>query len=103
MPIYRLEPIADRDDPIWLEGPMFRRIVVRAKTSGDARRVAANYEAELLGYTAETTAGNAAMDYPGAFMDEKLYRVVQVSDPQAEEAGDSEVLSVEGADFADKQ
>jgi hypothetical protein len=68
--IYRLVPIARPDDPNWDRAPNRGEVVVRARSSGDARVVAAQAETEAGKqglFTTEVTAS--------AFLDEKLYTV----------------------------
>lgn len=68
--LYRLIPIAYPDDPNWDRAPNRGEVVVRAKSSGDARVVAAQAETEEGAAGIFTTAVRAS-----AFMDEKLYHV----------------------------
>ena len=72
MPVYRLVPVADADDPNWDRAVNHGEIVVRAASSGEARAIAALAEAEAAAGTPPlaTTQVRAS-----AFMDEKLYAV----------------------------
>jgi|SRR5690606_28086568 len=72
MPVYRLVPIADADDPNWDRAINQGEIVVRAASSGEARAIAALAEAE-----AATGAPPLATTQvrASALMDEKLYAV----------------------------
>lgn len=68
--LYRLVPIARPDDPNWDRAPNRGEVVVRARSSGDARVVAAQAETEEGAAGVFTTAVRAS-----AFMDEKLYHI----------------------------
>jgi hypothetical protein len=68
--LYRLVPVARPDDPNWDRAPNRGEVVVRARSSGDARVVAAQAETEE-GIGGEFTTRVSA----SAFMDEKLYTV----------------------------
>lgn len=68
--LYRLVPVAHPDDPNWDRAPNRGEVVVRARSSGDARVVAAQAETEEGAAGIFTTAVRAS-----AFMDEKLYHV----------------------------
>lgn len=68
--LYRLVPTARPDDPNWDRAPNRGEVVVRAKSSGDARVVAAQAE------TPEGAAGIFTTEVKAsAFLDEKLYTV----------------------------
>jgi hypothetical protein len=68
--LYRLVPIARPDDPNWERAPNRGEVVVRARSSGDARVVAAQEE------TSEGRAGLFTTKLTAsAFLDEKLYTV----------------------------
>lgn len=75
--IYRLEPIAEPDDPRWDNAPNHGVIVVAARTSGDARIVAAARELDFMEVDAapaeDVTTVNAS-----AFRDDKLYTVIEI-------------------------
>lgn len=68
--LYRLIPAALPDDPNWDRAPNRGEVVVRARTSGDARVVAAQAESEEGRAGLFTTTVRAS-----AFLDEKLYAV----------------------------
>lgn len=68
--LYRLVPVARPDDPNWDRAPNRGEVVVRARSSGDARVVAAQAETEEGMGGQFTTKVRAS-----AFMDEKLYTV----------------------------
>jgi len=68
--LYRLVPTARPDDPNWDRAPNRGEVVVRARSSGDARVVAAQAETEEGAAGLFTTEVRAS-----AFMDEKLYTV----------------------------
>jgi hypothetical protein len=75
--IYRLVPIAEPSDPRWGNSPYQGVVVVAARTSGDARIVAAERELDFMEVDAapaeDVTTSNAS-----AFRSEKLYTVVEV-------------------------
>jgi hypothetical protein len=75
--IYRLEPIAAPGDPRWDNSPGHGIVVVAARTSGDARIVAASRELDFMEVDAapadDVTTGNAS-----AFRDDKLYTVIEI-------------------------
>jgi hypothetical protein len=75
--IYRLEPIAAPDDPRWANSPGHGIVVVAARTTGDARIVAASRELDFMEVDAapadDVTTVNAS-----AFRDDKLYTVIQI-------------------------
>lgn len=68
--LYRLVPTARPDDPNWDRAPSRGEVVVRARSSGDARVVAALAETEEGRAGLFTTEVKAS-----AFLDEKLYTV----------------------------
>lgn len=75
--IYRLEPIAAAGDPRWANSPNHGVVVVAARTSGDARIVAASRELDYMEVDSapaeDVTTANAS-----AFRDDKLYSVIEV-------------------------
>ncbi|MCA2406452.1 hypothetical protein [Rhizobium leguminosarum] len=72
--IYRLEPIAEPDDPRWDNSPGHGIVVVAARTPGDARIVAAAGELDFMEVDAapaeDVTTVNASAD--------KLYTVIEI-------------------------
>ena len=75
--VYKLVPIAERDDPRWANSPYQGEVVVAARTSGDARIVASAHEHDFMKIDAapaeDVTTSNAS-----AFRSEKLYTVIEV-------------------------
>ncbi len=75
--IYRLEPIAAANDPRWGNAPGHGKVIVAARTSGDARIVAASRELDFMEVDAapaeDVTTSNAS-----AFRDDKLYTVIEI-------------------------
>ncbi len=75
--IYRLEPIAAPNDPRWANSPGHGIVVVAARTTGDARIVAASRELDFMEIDSapadDVTTGNAS-----AFRDDKLYTVIEI-------------------------
>ncbi|MCY1665981.1 hypothetical protein [Rhizobium sp. SL86] len=74
--IYRLVPNAPLDDPQWMDRPPQGEIVVRARTSGDARLVASEAELDFTEVDALPAEGNST-DMASAFRSEKLYTVIE--------------------------
>lgn len=96
--IYRLIPIARPDDLNWDRAVNHGEVVVRARSSGDARVVASEGEARAMGKdpTLATTQLLAS-----AFRDSHLYAVHRITDSEHPALGPREVLE---ADFlADKR
>jgi hypothetical protein len=74
MRLWKLTPAADADDPRWLNAPVWREVVVRAATAGEARKFAADWEADKLGHSpTEDAAGGLAMERASALVDPVLY------------------------------
>ncbi|EPE96905.1 hypothetical protein [Rhizobium grahamii] len=81
--IYRLEPLAAPDDPRWNNATNHGVVVVAARTSGDARIVAASRELDFMEIDAapaeDVTTANAS-----AFRDDKLYTVIEIDRNRAD-------------------
>src|SRR5690606_5831772 len=89
MPLYRLVPIAAPDDPNWDRALNQGEVVVRARSSGEARAIAALAEAEAAaGEPALATTQVRA----SAFMDDKLYAVRDEPNGQWPEEGEPGVV-----------
>lgn len=73
--LYRLIPIAAATDPNWDLAPNQGEVVVRARSSGDARVVAAEAELDFMEIDALPGDGNSTTS-SSAFRSEKLYTVV---------------------------
>lgn len=75
--LYRLVPTASPDDPRWENSPFQGEVVVAARTTGDARIVAAGRELDFMEVDAapadDVTTFNAS-----AFRDDKLYTVIEI-------------------------
>lgn len=78
--LYRLVPIASPTDTNWHLAPNQGEVVVRARSSGDARVVAADAELDYLEIDALPGDGNSTTS-SSAFRNEKLYTVVDEIDP----------------------
>ena len=78
--LYRLVPIASPTDTNWHLAPNQGEVVVRARSSGDARVVAAEAELDYLEIDALPGDGNSTTSW-SAFRNEKLYTVVDEADP----------------------
>jgi hypothetical protein len=75
--IYRLEPIAAAGDPRWGNAPSHGAVVVAARTSGDARIVAAACELDFMEVDAAPAEDVTTMN-ASAFRDDKLYTVIEI-------------------------
>ncbi|KQS85017.1 MULTISPECIES: hypothetical protein [unclassified Rhizobium] len=75
--VYRLEPLAEANDPRWDNSPYQGIVVVAARTCGDARIVAAERELDFMEIDSapaeDVTTSNAS-----AFRSEKLYTVIEI-------------------------
>jgi hypothetical protein len=75
--LYRLVPTASPDDPRWENSPYQGEVVVAARTTGDARIVAAGRELDFMELDVapadDVTTFNAS-----AFRDDKLYTVIEI-------------------------
>lgn len=78
--LYRLVPIAAATDTNWDIAPNQGEVVVRARSSGDARVVAAEAELDYMEIDALPGDGNSTTS-SSAFRNEKLYTVVDETDP----------------------
>ncbi|HZG29890.1 MAG TPA: hypothetical protein VE079_15660 [Ensifer sp.] len=76
MHIYRLVPVAGPEDPNWDLSPFQGEVIVRAKTSGDARIVASAAEADFPQERAKPGEGVSTAS-ASAFRNEKLYTVIE--------------------------
>ncbi|WP_234905762.1 hypothetical protein [Rhizobium rhizogenes] len=75
----RCQAIARADDPNWLSANSSGKILVAARTIGDARIVAAERELDFMDIDA-TPAGDKTTRMASAFCNEKLYPVIEVDD-----------------------
>jgi hypothetical protein len=75
--LYRLEPIAKPDDPRWDNSPPRGVVLVAARTTGDARIVAAGRELDFMEVDA-APAEDVTTLHASAFRSEKLYTVIEV-------------------------
>lgn len=89
--IYRLVPIASPDDPQWQNRPPRGEVVVRARTTGDARLVATAAELDFTDIDALPAEGNST-DMASAFRSEKLYTVILDESGRHPAEGAREVL-----------
>lgn len=90
--LYRLVPIASATDTNWDLAPNQGKVVVRARSSGDARVVAAEAELDYMEIDALPGDGNSTTS-SSAFRNEKLYTVVAESDPAYPVEGPREVVA----------
>ncbi|MBP1862110.1 hypothetical protein [Rhizobium herbae] len=75
--IYRLVPIAAPDDPNWDNAPGSGDVIVAARTTGDARIVAAGRELDFMEIDAAPAEGVTTTN-ASAFRNEKLYTVIEI-------------------------
>ncbi|AOF88869.1 hypothetical protein BSY16_408 [Sinorhizobium sp. RAC02] len=78
--LYRLVPIAAATDTNWDLASNQGEVIVRARSSGDARVVAAEAELDFLEIDALPGDGNSTTS-SSAFRNEKLYTVIDETDP----------------------
>jgi hypothetical protein len=90
--LYRLVPIAAATDPNWDLAPNQGEVIVRARSSGDARVVAAEAELDYLEIDALPGDGNSTTS-SSAFRSEKLYTVIDETDPAYPMEGPREVVA----------
>lgn len=93
MPIFRLYPLAEPQASNWDIAQNQGEVVVRAKSSGDARLVAAEAEVELARRHDENDDVNSIR--ASAFTDEKLYGVQQITDSGLDPEGERGLLAGE--------
>jgi len=83
MPLFRFTPATHRHDPRWQGRALFDEVVVRAPSSGEARRLAATLEAPGDERAMAHAVGNGSEPRTGALDDEKLYRMEPISEDEA--------------------
>ena len=76
--LYRLEPIAEPDDPRWDNARGHGVVTVAARSTGDARLVAASQELDYMEIDAKP-AEDVTTGMASAFRSEKLYTVVEIA------------------------
>ncbi len=74
--IYRLSPLAAPDDPNWQNATFQGEVLVAARSSGDARVVAAEAELDFLEIDAKPAEG-VTTKMASAFRSDKLYSVIE--------------------------
>ena len=90
--LFRLVPVAAANDTNWDLAPNQGEVVVRARSSGDARVVAAEAELDYTEIDALPGDGNSTTS-SSAFRNEKLYTVVHETDPAYPRDGAREVVA----------
>ncbi len=90
--LFRLVPVAAATDTNWDIAPNQGEVVVRARSSGDARVVAAEAELDYLEIDALPGDGNSTTS-SSAFRNEKLYTVVDETGPAYPVEGPREVVA----------
>jgi hypothetical protein len=81
--VYRLVPIAEADDPRWDNSPFQGIVVVAARSTGDARLVAAARELDYMDIDAKP-AEDVTTNMASAFRSDKLYTVIEVDRDRAD-------------------
>jgi uncharacterized protein YjbJ (UPF0337 family) len=89
--LYRLVPIAAPGDTNWDNAPNQGEVVVRARSTGDARVVAAEAELDFMEIDALPADGNSTTS-ASAFRNERLYTVVDETDGRFPADGPREVV-----------
>ena len=90
--LFRLVPLASATDTNWDIAPSQGEVVVRARSSGDARVVAAEAELDYMEIDALPGDGNSTTS-SSAFRNEKLYTVVDERSPSYSVDGPREVVA----------
>jgi hypothetical protein len=90
--LFRLVPVAAANDTNWDNAPNQGEVVVRARSSGDARVVAAEAELDFMEIDALPGDGNSTTS-SSAFRNEKLYTVVDETDQSYPVEGPREVVA----------
>ena len=75
--VYALVPIAAPDDPRWDLSPCQGKVLVAARTAGDARIVASACEVDFMQVPAARAEG-VSTRHASAFQSEKLYTVIEI-------------------------
>jgi hypothetical protein len=75
--LYRLVPTAAANDPRWQNSPYQGEVVVAARTTGDARIVAAGRELDFMEIDS-APADDVTTINASAFRDDKLYTVIEI-------------------------
>jgi hypothetical protein len=75
--VYELVPIAAFNDPNWDIAPSRGKLLVAARTTGDARVVAAAFEVNFMKISSMPGKSVATMG-ASAFRNEKLYTVIEI-------------------------
>ncbi len=89
MPLWRIEAVADVDDPVWQDRAQWEWVVVRAASPAFARTLATGLDtpSDVHRYGVE----NANLG--SGFSSEKLYRVMQDTSGAYEEQGPDGVVA----------
>lgn len=82
MPLWVLSPVTHPSDPRWQGRTIFSKVVIRAGTAGEARRLASQYELPVGQDAPAAAVGNGAEPLMSALEDEKLYRMDRVAEDE---------------------
>lgn len=77
--LYRLVPVAAPNDPNWQNGKSHGEVLVAARSSGDARVVAAERELDFRDIDAAPAEDKTTV-MASVFRNEKLYTVIKIDD-----------------------
>ncbi|WMT86369.1 hypothetical protein NO932_15830 [Pelagibacterium sp. 26DY04] len=91
MAVFRLYPLAEPGSSNWDIAQNHGEVLVRAKTSGDARLVAAEAEAQLARRHDEND--DVYSIRASAFTDEKLYGVQKITDSGIDPEGERGLIA----------
>jgi hypothetical protein len=90
--VYRLEPIAEADDPNWDRAPNRGAVIVRADSPADARVLASQAEIGVRDVGVRPGHG-VSTDFASAFRDHRLYAVREDDSGRFADDGDRTVLA----------
>lgn len=91
MSLWKIEPVAQPDDPRWLSHRMWNEVIVRADSAGEALRLAVAMDKREQADV--DTVGNESQALTSGLSDEKLYAVKPL-DPRASDRA----FDTDGAD-----
>ncbi len=77
MHLWKIEPVAEADDPRWLDHRMWREVVVRAETAGEALNLARVMDEMKMRDVA--TVGNESQALTSGIGDDKLYGIKRLN------------------------
>jgi len=90
--LFRLVPVAAKDDPEWSRATYHGEVVVRARSPADARIVAAAAKTDFLDIDAKPSHG-VSTEFASAFRDDKLYTVIEDTSGRFPVEGERDVVA----------